>query len=113
MYKNLQKLKDMGYSISMDDFGTGYSSLDLLLSAPVDTVKIDKSFLKKFEEGSLSKEYIIKICELIRITGKEIVFEGVENQNQLDFLVENGCHIGQGYFFSRPIAIEKFEELYF
>lgn len=112
MYKNLEKLKGMGYVISMDDFGTGYSSLDILLTSPVDVVKIDKSFLKKLDEGELSKEYIIKICELIRLTGREIVFEGVENQGQVDFLLEQGCNFGQGFFFSHAMPAEEFEKKY-
>jgi len=112
MYKNLEKLKAMGYVISMDDFGTGYSSLDILLSSPVDVIKIDKSFLYKLGSGELSKEYIVKICELIRTTGREIVFEGVENQEQVDFLLENGVYMGQGFFFNRAIPPEEFETLY-
>ena len=112
MYKNLEKLKEMGYVISMDDFGTGYSSLDILLSSPVDVIKIDKSFLYKLGSGELSKEYIIKICELIRTTGREIVFEGVENQEQVDFLLENEVYTGQGFFFNKAIPPEEFEKLY-
>jgi sensor c-di-GMP phosphodiesterase-like protein len=100
----------MGFVISMDDFGTGYSSLEILLSSPVDIVKIDKSFLRKFDEGELNKEYIIKICELIRVTGKDIVFEGIENQNQIDFLLGNNCYYGQGFFFSKAIPVREFEE---
>jgi diguanylate cyclase (GGDEF)-like protein len=110
MYRNLEKLHDMGFVISMDDFGTGYYSLEILLSSPVDIVKIDKSFLRKFDEGELNKEYIIKICELIRVTGKDIVFEGIENQNQIDFLLGNNCYYGQGFFFSKAIPVREFEE---
>ena len=113
MNNNLSKLHKLGYHIAMDDFGTGYSSLDILLTSPLDVVKIDKSFLRKLDEGQLSKEYIIKICELIRITNKDIIFEGVESKEHVDFLLENKIYSGQGYYFNKAISVERFEELYF
>ena len=113
MNNNLSKLHRLGYHIAMDDFGTGYSSLDILLTSPLDVVKIDKSFLRKLDEGQLSKEYIIKICELIRITNKDIIFEGVESKEHVDFLLENKIYSGQGYYFNKAISVERFEELYF
>ncbi len=113
MYKNLERLKNKGFVVSMDDFGTGYSSLDILLTSPVDVVKIDKSFLSKLDDGELSKDYIIKICELIRLTGRDIVFEGVENKGQVDFLLEQGCFLGQGFYYSKAVPGDDFEKMLF
>jgi diguanylate cyclase (GGDEF)-like protein len=111
MYSELAKLRQYGFRIDIDDFGTGYSSLAMLLSAPVDIVKIDKGFLDhSSSEGE--KEYINQIGNLVKTTNKEIIFEGVESEEQVRFLVDYGYEKAQGYVFSKPISIEEFERRY-
>ena len=112
MLENLKKIKKLGFSIAIDDFGTGYSSLSMLLSVPADVVKIDKSFLKRYSEGTLSEEYIIKICDLIKAAGKEVLFEGVETIEQKEFLLRNNYNVVQGYLYDKPICVEDFEKKY-
>ena len=112
MLENLKKIKKLGFSIAIDDFGTGYSSLSMLLSVPADVVKIDKSFLKRYSEGTLSEEYIIKICDLIKAAGKEVLFEGVETIEQKEFLLRNNYNVAQGYLYDKPICVEDFEKKY-
>lgn len=104
-------LRSAGFSIAIDDFGTGYSSLSMLRDTPVDIVKIDKSFLDKSDMGR-EKEFIERIGKLIRSVKEEVVFEGIETEQQLEFLVDCGFRYGQGYLYDRPLPIDVFEEKY-
>ncbi|MCC8169415.1 MAG: GGDEF domain-containing phosphodiesterase, partial [Oscillospiraceae bacterium] len=109
--KYLDRLRKSGFKVDIDDFGTGYSSLDMLLEVPVDTVKIDKSFMDKSdsEEG---RTYIKQVADLVVALRKDVIFEGVETQNQADFLLDSGYSKIQGYFFGGPVSIEEFERKY-
>lgn len=101
--KTLKKLKAIGTTLALDDFGTGYSSLSYLRTLPIDSLKIDKSFIDgiKIEEKS---EYIINsIIELSHYLNLVVVAEGVEKKEQLDYLRKIKCDIIQGYYFSKPI----------
>ncbi len=108
MKRFLAELRGSGYKIDIDDFGTGYSSLNMLLDAPADIVKIDKSFIDNYDTDS-RKAYIDQIGHLILTANKEIIFEGVETYDQIDFLTNCGYDMAQGYVFSRPIPTMEFE----
>jgi diguanylate cyclase (GGDEF)-like protein/PAS domain S-box-containing protein len=108
----LKMLKEIGVSISVDDFGTGYSSLSYLKNFPVDTLKIDKSFIDDVHVNSSDAAIALTIIELSRNLGMTVIAEGVENREQYDFLREHGCDEIQGYYFSRPITAGEFESLF-
>jgi EAL domain-containing protein (putative c-di-GMP-specific phosphodiesterase class I)/GGDEF domain-containing protein len=119
MVRNMQNLKygmdrlhEMGFRIAIDDFGTGYSSLSVLMDIPADVVKMDKSFLDNGIEGR-RRELITEIGKLVRIAGKEVIFEGIETEEQEHLLMECGFQNGQGYLCNRPIMVPEFERLYF
>ena len=106
----MSRLRDNGFKIDIDDFGTGYSSLNMLLSAPVDIVKVDKSFIDRYETES-EKEYINQIGSLILSARKDIIFEGVETREQAQLLTSYGYDRAQGYLFSKPVSVPEFELL--
>jgi diguanylate cyclase (GGDEF)-like protein len=99
----LQVLKVMGVKISLDDFGTGYSSLSYVHRFPVDTLKIDRSFVMDVEENPGSRIIATAVITLASQLGLKVVGEGVEDPFQENFLVENGCDEMQGFLFSRPL----------
>ncbi len=109
--QSLSKLREFGFKIDIDDFGTGYSSLHTLVETPADIVKIDKCFVDRTdtEEG---RNYTKKIAEIAVASNKAPVFEGVETNDQADFLRENGYDVVQGYLFSKPIPVAEFENKY-
>ena len=106
----LNQLKDAGFSISLDDFGTGYSSLNYLKDLPVDTVKIDKSFVNKVHDSKLDHSILKGILYFIKELKLDLIVEGVESEDQLKTLVDLGCRSFQGFFFSKPLISEKFLE---
>ncbi len=103
----LECLKDMGFIIAIDDFGTGYSSLNYLSKFEVDALKIDRSFI-----NSLDSERSQKLAKLIisigHNLGMEVVAEGIETKDQLQFLTEEKCDYAQGYYFSRPLPLAEY-----
>jgi PAS domain S-box-containing protein len=107
----LSELKKLGVRLSIDDFGTGYSSLSRLQRFPVDTLKIDRSFISGMGTDSESHEIVRIIVILAHSLGLKVVAEGIETQEQMDTLKHLGCELGQGYLFSRPGAAETIEEL--
>ena len=111
----LQELRNRGFKISMDDFGTGYSSLSLLTKMPIDTLKIDKSFVDNVATENERKEDIIVIRHIIKLA-KELGFvclaEGAESRNQVDRMRDLGCEIIQGYYYSKPIPISDYDKKY-
>lgn len=115
MLSVLQELRSRGFKISMDDFGTGYSSLSLLTQMPIDTLKIDKSFVDTIAATSERPEDIIVLQHIIGLA-KELGFvclaEGAENKAQVDRLRKLGCEIIQGYYYSKPIPLKEYEERY-
>jgi EAL domain-containing protein (putative c-di-GMP-specific phosphodiesterase class I) len=107
----LGALKALGVSIALDDFGTGYSSLSYLNRFPVDTLKIDKSFVDALGEvGGNEKVLLQAIIGLGRTLELRVVAEGIEQPEQRDSLQALGCGLGQGYLFARPMAYEHFVE---
>jgi len=111
--KTMKQLTALGVHLSIDDFGTGYSSLKDIRHFPIDKLKIDKSFVDEIHNQVNGGEAIVRtIIELGNSLGFTVIAEGVEQDKQIEFLVENNCHQGQGYFFSKPLPAEEVEELY-
>lgn len=100
--QQLKALNDLGVRIALDDFGTGYSSLSYLMSYPIDSIKIDRSFVARLGESTQSTSIVRAITELASNLGMSTTAEGVENAEQLAHLIELGCSEAQGYFFSPP-----------
>ncbi|MFI3158492.1 MAG: EAL domain-containing protein [Methylococcaceae bacterium] len=107
----LNNLRDQGIRLAIDDFGTGYSSLAYLKRFPVDVLKIDKSFIDDIPHLQDDMEITATIIAMGHILGFKVLAEGVETQEQLDFLRKKGCDAYQGYFTSRPVPAEDFAEL--
>lgn len=105
------KLKALGVRWSIDDFGTGYSSLNLLKELPVDIIKIDKSFLDETESSETSKIIIRKTVELTQELDMSVICEGVETENQADYLRGIRCDMAQGYLYAKPMPMAQFEQL--
>lgn len=109
LFGEMAALKKCGFSIMMDDFGSGYSSLNMLRSAPVDTLKIDRFFLDEIMSTDRGKIIVEASVRMAKQLGLEVIAEGVETKEQLDFLSTIKCDIVQGYYYSRPIPPEEFE----
>ncbi|MGB8687908.1 MAG: EAL domain-containing protein [Microcoleus sp.] len=109
--KMLKQLKALGIQLCIDDFGTGYSSLSRLHEFPIDTLKIDRSFVSRIGADNSGVEIIQTIMTLARSRGMDIVAEGIETPIQLKKLRELGCEFGQGYLFSKAVDSEKATEL--
>jgi diguanylate cyclase (GGDEF)-like protein len=108
----LNDLKDMGISISIDDFGTGYSSISYLKYLPVNTLKIDQSFVQSMLTDLKDRSLVSSVISLAKIFGFRVIAEGVENGEQLDLLKSLDCVSAQGYFFSKPVPIKEVYHLY-
>ena len=106
-----QQLKAMGFSLSIDDFGTGYSSLAYLKRFPIDTIKIDRAFVKDLASESEQAAIAIAIIAMAHGLKLRVLAEGVETQPQLDILRDQGCDAIQGYFFSHPLPANRVEQL--
>ncbi|TCJ06205.1 EAL domain-containing protein [Cytobacillus praedii] len=106
----LTGLKDLGVSISVDDFGTGYSSLSYLKQFPIDVLKIDKSFVKDVHVNEKDAAITTTIIHLGRSLGMEVIAEGVENEEQAQFLFHANCHKAQGFLYSKPLPAEEIEK---
>jgi diguanylate cyclase (GGDEF)-like protein/PAS domain S-box-containing protein len=106
----LDKLRNIGFRISVDDFGTGYSSMSYLKTLPLDTIKIDKSFIDKILYHSKDMQITKAIITLSKSLGYSVVAEGIETKEQEIFLRENDCDIGQGYYFSKPLVSKDLEK---
>jgi EAL domain-containing protein (putative c-di-GMP-specific phosphodiesterase class I) len=108
----LRELKDTGVRISIDDFGTGYSSLSYLKRFPIDTLKIDRSFVVDLPDDKESVAIARSIIALAKNLGLQVLAEGVENRSQLEFLTAEGCDRIQGFFFSRPVPAGQIRTSY-
>jgi len=105
----INKFRDKGFIVEMDDFGSGYSSLNLLQDMPIDVLKIDMMFLRRSEEEEKAHIILKTITEMAKNLGIPSIAEGVETEEQLEMLREMGCTLYQGYYFSKPVPIEEFE----
>ncbi|GHI00704.1 putative bifunctional diguanylate cyclase/phosphodiesterase [Neobacillus kokaensis] len=109
--KTLKQLKDMGVILAIDDFGTGYSSLSYLKHLPIDKIKIDKSFVDDIRQATTYRSMVKTIIDMGLNLDFTVIAEGIETEEQLRFLQKNDCHIGQGYYFSKPLPAEQVKEL--
>jgi EAL domain-containing protein (putative c-di-GMP-specific phosphodiesterase class I) len=104
----LQDLRALGVRVSLDDFGTGYCSLSYLQQFPVDTLKIDRSFVARIQGEDPGEGEIVRlIVSLARTLGIEVVAEGTETEAQVDYLARLGCGFAQGFYFSRPLEASQ------
>lgn len=106
--KVLESIKELGVQISIDDFGTGYSSLHYLKKLPINRLKIDQSFVRELKDYH-NKAIVSTITSMAKHLQLKVTAEGVENEDQLQFLQENFCHEAQGYYFSKPLSPADFE----
>ncbi len=106
--RTLHSLSNHGVRLAIDDFGTGYSSLSYLKRFPVDTLKIDQAFIKDISNDNDDAEIVGAILSLGKYFGLKVVAEGVEEEEQLNFLRDQGCDIAQGYFVSKPLPFGAF-----
>ena len=109
--ETMTELRAMGVRIDLDDFGTGYSSLSYLHQFPIDTLKIDRSFVQRISENEDGREIVNTILALANSLDMEVVAEGVETEQQLELLRKMHCGFAQGYHLSRPIEAPQFEAL--
>jgi len=107
----LRRLKNLGLQLSIDDFGTGYSSLSYLHRFPIDTLKVDRSFVGTMEDGSENGEIVRTVIALAKALNLVVVAEGIETIHQLHQLRILGCEYGQGYLFSRPVTLDEAEKI--
>lgn len=108
--KILEKLRGLGIKVSLDDFGTGYSSLNYLRKIPIDNIKIDRSFINNILTDQKEKKILSSIIELSKNIGLNITIEGIENEEQLDFIKEKNCDRAQGYLLARPAPADEIED---
>jgi EAL domain-containing protein (putative c-di-GMP-specific phosphodiesterase class I) len=106
----LRQLRDLGVHLVLDDFGTGYSSLSYLKHLPLDTIKVDRSFVAGLD-GTADRSIVDAVIALAHGLGIGVVAEGIETASQLERLRELGCDLGQGYLFSRPVPADRVARL--
>ncbi len=106
---NIQRLKDYGVTISIDDFGSGYSSLNVLAKVSADIIKLDRQFLDDCNEER-GIEFIRHLVKLMKEMGYEVIAEGVETEEQIEILKAADCEMAQGYYYAKPMPIDKFRE---
>ncbi len=103
----IKELQHLGIKVSMDDFGVGYSSLNYLRRLPANNIKIDRSFVSEILHDETSQKLLASLIDLLINIGKTVTAEGIETIEQLEWLTQHGCHIGQGYYFSKPVPIHE------
>lgn len=111
MIATMGKLQQNGFKIMMDDFGSGYSSLNMLKNVLVDILKIDMMFIRNLEVSDRASNILAYVVRMAKALDMEIVAEGVETQNQRDFLGHCGCDCIQGYYYSKPLSVSDYEAL--
>ena len=110
LLKTVRSLKDYGFKISMDDFGAGYSSLNSLKELPLDIIKLDAEFFRGVDDLERSNQIVGDTISLAKKLGMKIVAEGIETREQVDFLAKQNCDLIQGFYFSKPLPINEFEQ---
>jgi EAL domain-containing protein (putative c-di-GMP-specific phosphodiesterase class I) len=107
----LGKLKDLGFGLAIDDFGTGHSCLDYLRLFPIDTLKLDRSFVKDIGVNRHGPAICRAILSMAESLDLDSVAEGIETEEQIEFLKAHGCRRGQGFLFSKPVPAEQVSAL--
>lgn len=110
LLETVKKLKNFGFKVSMDDFGAGYSSLNSLKELPLDIIKLDAEFFRGTGDMERSNLIVGDTISLAKKLGMQIVAEGIETREQVDFLAEQNCDLIQGFYFAKPLPINEFEE---
>jgi EAL domain-containing protein (putative c-di-GMP-specific phosphodiesterase class I) len=108
--KLLAEIRDLGINIALDDFGTGYSSLSYLKQLPINTLKIDKSFIDNIVTNERERAIVDGIIQLAQKIDLDVIAEGVETKEQIKLLKNMGCNQIQGYYFSKPLPAIEIEE---
>jgi len=106
----LNELRKMGMHVAIDDFGSGYSSLNYIVRLPIDSIKIDKSFVQNINFSKEAKAIVATIINLCKSLRFKVIAEGIESEYELEYLRYNECDIGQGYYFSKPITIYEMDD---
>ncbi|KFJ86022.1 diguanylate cyclase [Vibrio sp. OY15] len=109
----LNKLHKLGVTLSLDDFGTGYASFSYLKKYPFDAIKIDKSFVQQMEKSDDDRAIICSIIHIAKKLELQVVIEGIESPQQEQFLIGEGCDIGQGFLYGKPMPCNEFEQSLF
>lgn len=108
--QQMQEIRDLGVKLSMDDFGTGYSSLSYIQVLPITLLKLDRSFIMYLEEDEISREIVSAVIRIAKSKKIETIAEGIETIGQAEILKQSGCDLAQGYFFGKPMPVDRFEE---
>ena len=108
--KTLEVIKEKGFRLSIDDFGAGYSSLGVFEQIPASVIKLDRSFLLNQEDRDRQVKIMRGIVKLTKELEAQVVCEGVENENDVELMKEIGAYVAQGYFYSKPIPENEFEQ---
>jgi hypothetical protein len=107
MKEQVDRFRELGFSVWMDDFGSGYSSLDLLQNIKFDLIKFDMHFMKQFDKGDEAKIILTELMKMAIGLGIETICEGVEREEQVQFLREIGCSKIQGYYYEKPLSLDE------
>jgi len=107
-----RELSSYGFRLSIDDFGAGYSSLSLLQILKIDVLKLDKTFVQRGLEGKLAHDLVSSLVNTFKDNSIQVIFEGIETEEQINFVKSLGCSIVQGYYYSKPLPLSEFEEKY-
>ena len=110
LLKTVRQLKAYGFKVSMDDFGAGYSSLNSLKELPLDIIKLDAEFFRSVDDLTRSNLIVGDTISLAKKLGMQIVAEGIETREQVDFLAKQHCDLIQGFYFSKPLPVSEFEQ---
>jgi EAL domain-containing protein (putative c-di-GMP-specific phosphodiesterase class I) len=109
--EKLTRLRELGVHISLDDFGTGYSSLSYLHRFPINTLKIDRSFIERMGSDAEKFEIIRSVVSMAKKMALSVVAEGIETVEQMRTLQELNCGLGQGFLFSRPVSCDDVQDV--
>ena len=112
MKRILGEIKKLGCKVALDDFGTGYSSLNYIREMPLDVIKIDRCFIIDIGKDDFSNAFVKMVAELASAIGVDVCVEGVETEEQLNFLRDSRVQYIQGYFFDKPLPAKEFESKY-
>ena len=109
----INALREKGFKINVDDFGSGYSSLNQIANIPADIIKFDRVFASRSLKNDKGRQVIKSLIEMLKMVEYELVFEGVETEEELDTVVSYGCDVIQGFYFDRPLPANEFVNKYY